>query len=166
MQLSLYDSYRYHINFDQYIIQCRTNGFSPNFYSITDDSKHHKLDRHAVVIGAMDVGDKDPCFKFLTVSAGKSKDAKGNAELNKMGFENELGKDTMKHYGGNITDNADTAKKESRDTFDLLLDDSRLEHAVRPKPMSLCDPFHIENLAVTHASLAAFGQTERDSFCD
>ena len=44
LRLSLFDSHRDRINFNQFIIQRTPNGFSRNFYSITVDSKHHKLD--------------------------------------------------------------------------------------------------------------------------
>ena len=80
-----------------------------------------------------------------------------NAEL----FKSKLDNNTIKHYGGNVTDNASDAKKESQNTFNDILPNDRLEHGVVPKPILLCDPFHIDNLAVTHASLAAFGVTER-----
>ena len=34
---------------------------------------------------------------------------------------------------------------------------------ITPKPILICDLFHADNLAFTHASIAAFGETERNN---
>ena len=91
-----------------------------------------------------------PSFKLLTITAAASKDSKGNKDLNIEAFESSLSREVLNRYGGNITDNANDAKKESRDTFNAVtVAGSRIEHGVIPRMISICDSFHGENLAVT-----------------
>jgi hypothetical protein len=84
---------------------------------------------------------------------------------------------TLAHYGGNITDNANSAMDESSKTYNGVIkhledsadgEEERIKlttrfqvprHSIEPGD----DPFHIDNLVVTLASLAAFGETERNN---
>jgi hypothetical protein len=59
-------------------------GFARSFFTVTDDSKHLKEDRHAALMSGLE-GDQ-PCFKLLTTSVQQllaGIDA-GHAELSKM----------------------------------------------------------------------------------
>ena len=92
------------------------------------------------MISAKTQENEAPSFKLLTISTAASKDSKGNRELNKEIIEARLSRETIKHYGGNVTDHASDAQKESRKTFDLLLSDERVEHGVVPQAIQFCDP--------------------------
>ena len=163
LRLSLFDWYHTSNSFNDYITKPTENGFFRYWYSVSDDSKHFRLDRHAVMITVREKDSDPPSFKLLTISASASKDSKGNKKMNQEVFNQKLRPLTMYHYGGNMTDNANDTKKESRDTFSAVLPSTRIEHGVVPKPLNSCDPFHIDNLAVTNASVGAFGETERNN---
>ena len=163
MHLSIFDLHRSTDSFEKYISSSTENGFKRYWYSVTDDSKHFKLDRHALMISFQEEASKSPSYKVLTVSAAASKDSKGNTELNVSKIKESLSPKVIGCYGGNASDHASDARKESRDTFTQLLTNYRLEHDVVPKLILICDLFHADNLAVTHASTAAFGDTERNN---
>ena len=161
MHLSIFDWHRSTDSFEKYISSSTENGFKRYWYSVTDDSKHFKLDRHALMI--QEEASKSPSYKVLTVSAAASKDSKGITELNVHKIKESLSPNIIGCYGGNASDCANDSRKESRDTFTQLLTNYRLEHGVVPKPILICDLFHADNLAVTHASTATFGDTERNN---
>ena len=163
MHLSIFDWHRSTDSFEKYISSSTENGFKRYWYSVTDDSKHFILDGHALMIFFQEEESKSPSYKVLTVSAAASKDSKGNTELNVYKIKESLSPKVIGCYGGNASDHASDARKESRDTFTQLLTNYRLEHGVVPKPILICDLFHADNLAVTHASTATFGDTERNN---
>ena len=163
MRLSVFDWHRSTNCFENYISALTEHGFKRYWYSVTDDSKHFKLDRHALMISFQEEATESPSHKVLTVSAAASKGSKGNTELNVNKIKASLSSKIIVCYGGNASDHANDARKESRDTFTQLLADDRLEHGLVPKPILICDLFHADNLAVTHASMAAFGDTERNN---
>jgi hypothetical protein len=149
------------------------HGFPRFWYFITDDSKHHKEDRHAALMSALE-GD-EPCFKLLTTMVAASKDSDGNSRLNVRTIMNMLPLYAVAHYGGNVSDNASNAMPEGTLTFQRLMeklaghdfgDDSpvvtHMVHGVERRVVRFGDAFHIDNLAVKDASIKAFGKLERD----
>ena len=115
------------------------------------------------MISFQEQANESPSYKVLTVSAAASKGSKGNTELNVNKIKTSLSSKIIGCYDGNASDHVSDARKESRDTFTQLLADDRLEHGLVPKPILICDLFHADNLAVTNASIAAFGDTERNN---
>ena len=109
--LSILDWHITKTSLSKYITTLTRNGFIRYWYSITDDSKHLKFDRHAVMISAKTQENEAPSFKLLTISTAASKDSKGNRELNKEIIEARLSPETIKHYGGNVTDHTSDAQK-------------------------------------------------------
>ena len=78
---------------------------------------------HAVIITSREPQDAAPSFKLLTMTAAASKDSTGSKDLNVQAFQKSLTAEATKRYGGNVTDNASDAKKESALTFDELAGD-------------------------------------------
>jgi hypothetical protein len=180
-------SYRLMI-IDQHFFQCQFQaeiasntayGFPLSWYSLSDDSKHHGRKRHVLLITATK-GHNDkflnPCFRFVTASEAVSSDSDGNSRLNVDKLVGYLPLKTLAHYGGNITNNANSAMDESCRTFNGIFkhlkesadnDKERINSTTRfgvPwRSIQLGDPSHIDNLIVTLASLAAFGETERNN---
>ena len=161
MRLAVFDWHNTRTKFQAFIDSSSQYGFNRYWYSVTDDSKHLKVDRHAVMISYQESDNESPSFKVLTVSSSGAKDSKGNSNLNVEAFRSVLSNKIIDHYGGNASDHASDARKESRITFQSVLSAERMEHDIVPQPIFLCDPFHIDNLCVNHASIAAFGDTER-----
>ena len=54
LRLSIFDWHRMMVNFETFIVTPTLHGFLRYWYSITDDSKHFKLDRHAVMMTILD----------------------------------------------------------------------------------------------------------------
>jgi hypothetical protein len=94
------------------------HGFPCFWYFITDDSKHHKEDRHAALMSALE-GDK-PCFKLLTTMVAALKNSDGNSRLNVCTIMNMLPLHAVVRYGGNVSNNASGAMLEGALTFRLL----------------------------------------------
>ena len=69
------------IDFQPKIEKLTPNGFCRLWYSVSDDSKHNKCDRHVVLMSAEDHYDL-AVFKLLTASLAVLKDSEGNANLN------------------------------------------------------------------------------------
>ena len=131
-----------------YITTKTEHGFNRYWYSITDDSKHRKLDCHVVIITTKEKEGDSLSFKLLTMATAASKEC----------ILKHVKRPAINNYLGNVTDHANDAKKESRDTYDQLLPPNRTEHNVKPRAVKFCDSFHLCNLTVTHASIAAFAQ--------
>ena len=172
-RLHLFDWQFFMNDFQSKITTLNQCGFPRYWYSITDDSKHHKEDRHAALMSALE-GD-GPCFKLLTTSVAGSKDSDGNSKLNVSTILNMLPLNVVAHYGGNVSDNASDAMLEGEKTFGLLMEElathevgedglvmTNMVHGVRRRVVRFGDPFHIDNLAVKDASIKAFGEMERD----
>ena len=94
------------------------------------------------------------------MSSLESKCSKANTEMNINAIKASLSPGIIKCYSGNASNNANDSRKESKDTFNQLLTVHRLEHGLVPMPIIIYDLFHADNLEVTHASVAAFGDTE------
>lgn len=155
-------------------IQRRTkHGFMCVIYISSDDSKHNGLNRHICLV-SMDfdnnVDDPQPGFRHITSCVNEAKST--NANINSTNIIQTLGLRNAMHVGGGCNDNAPDAQVEILRTCDGIWDEGakheseevRLlvyENGVRRKPIQFGDPYHIANLAVMHASLAAFGATEK-----
>ena len=152
---------------------------------MTDDSTHLDKTRHVVLMTAHkpkeDVGSSGssaaapppdllpeelacPCFRFVTASESPSKDSDGNCKVNVNSLKDYVSSlSVLAPFRGSVTDNASDAMLESSKTFDavmkLIAPALQLVYGVACWVLKLGDWFHIDNLIVTHASLAAFGKT-------
>jgi hypothetical protein len=110
------DQHFFNCQFQADIASTTIYGFPLSWYSLSDDSKHHGRNRHVLLITATK-GHNDeflnPCFRFVTASEAVSGDSKGNSKLNVAKLIDYLPLMTLAHYGGNITDNANSAMDES-----------------------------------------------------
>ena len=155
-------------------------GFKKIWYLVTDDSKHWKVDRHVCLItdcrSSTEHGHPSPNFRFLTGGVAATKTSEGNSDLNVQVFLNMLPYNALSHFGGGTTDNASDAKKETRLTFqkiqkhlvensdsDQEIEDITRLYGVERWAMNMGDGFHKDNLAVHHASVVAFGDTDRSN---
>jgi len=147
------------------------NGFVRLWYHVSDDSEHHKVNRHILLMTCLD-GEDIPMFKFLTASESAKKDSDSNAKLNHQTYMELLNIDILAHYGGSCTDNASDALLETIKTFDHVMDElNAKEYSYGPmkrntiyryvrRVIQFGDPFHIDNLLMNHVSKGAFGETE------
>ena len=81
--------------------------------------------------------------------------------------------DVLAHYGGDVSDNTNDAllkdnltiqkigMKVDKLNYDLPLTDTVF--GITRQIIGFGDPFHIDNLVMTHASKSAFGETEQDN---
>eukprot|EP00978_Attheya_sp_CCMP212_P020213 scaffold57562_cov32-Attheya_sp.AAC.1 len=149
-------------------------GFVKSWYMMSDDSTHHDKNRHVLLMTAHKSSEDPenesdlacPCYRFVTASESPSKDSGGNSQLNVdslMNYVNNV--EVLARFGGSVTDNASDAMLEGSKTFESILQklslELRLVYGVKRWALKLGDWFHIDNLIVTHASLAAFGDTIR-----
>ena len=176
-RLMIIDQHFFKCQFQAEIASTTSCGFPLSWYSLSDDSEHHGRKRHVLLITATKGRSEEflnPCFRFVTASEAVSGDSEGNSKLNVDKLIGYLPIATLAHYGGNVTDNANSAIDESRKTFNGTikhLEDSAENEEERIKlttrfgvprrSIELGDPFHIDNLIVTLESIAAFGDTER-----
>ena len=151
--------------------------FRRYFYSSSDASQHHDRNRVVVNISTNSSPDPvkiEPSFRNITNSVTAVKTGEFMATKNMEALVKELGTEAVSHYGGGTNDNAPDAQKEIRLMFDSMMklleesDDDNIRelmytNGVLRRVIAFGDPFHIANLAVTWASLAAFGDTERDN---
>jgi hypothetical protein len=169
------DEIRFSHEFEQLISKATPNGFKLLFYTVSDDSKHKKRSRHAVLMSTpstkdMDAEEQDyptPSFRLLTTDEALTTDSDGNSDLNLKTLMNAVSVKSLTHYGGNVSDNANDAVKEGKLTFQKLmrtlpLEDQKL-YGVERLPIIFGDPYHNDNLCMQHASLASWGETERDN---
>eukprot|EP00978_Attheya_sp_CCMP212_P041602 scaffold240595_cov63-Attheya_sp.AAC.2 len=101
-------------------IACSTSryGFPLSWYSLSDDSKHHGRKRHVLLITATKgAAFLNPCFRFVMAAEVVSGNSEGNSKLNVENLIDYLPLTILAHYGGNITDNANSAIDESCKTF-------------------------------------------------
>ncbi len=149
------------------------NGFLRYFYSSSDDSKHFNRNRHVCLISQL-INDH-PGFRHITSSVNEVKS--DNAGKNSEAIIDVVGLRNAAHYGGGCNDNAADAQNEIGVTFRKIMDEVRAldegndirqlsyENGVERRPIKYGDPYHISNLAVSHASEAAFGGTEHGDHC-
>jgi len=157
-------------SFADSICERTENGFLRYFYSSSDDSKHFNRNRHVCLISQL-INDH-PGFRHITSSVNEVKS--DNAGKNSEAIIDVLGLRNAAHYGGGCNDNAADAQNEIGVTFRKIMDEVRaLDEGndirqllyengveVERRPIKYGDPYHISNLAVSHASEAAFGGTE------
>ena len=86
---------------------------------MNDNSRHHKIDCHAVLMSA--ITDGVPSFKLFTTSALKTKDSDGNEEMNLLMLAEKIPILALAHYGGNVSDNAREAILEGQKYFLLVM---------------------------------------------
>jgi hypothetical protein len=158
------DQHFFKCHFQAEIASTTNYGFPLNWYSLSDDSKHHGRKRHVLLITAAKGRNDEflnPSFRFVTASEAVLGDSEGNLKLNIEKLIEYLPLTTLAHYDGNVTDNANSAIDESRKTFngtiqhleDLAeLEEERIKSTtrfgVRRHSIELGDPFHIDNLIV------------------
>jgi hypothetical protein len=118
------DQHFFKCQFQAEIASTNNYGFLFSWYSLSDDSKHHGRKRHVLLITATK-GRKDeflnPCFRFVMALEAVSGDSEGNSKLNVEKLIDYLPLPTLAHYGGNVTDNANSAIDESRKTFNGII---------------------------------------------
>jgi hypothetical protein len=119
-RLQIIDQHFFQCQFQAEIASNAAYGFSLIWYSLSDDSEHHGRKRHVLLITATKGRNDDcliPCFFFVTASEAVSSDSEGNYRLNVDELIGYLSLKTLAHYGGNVTDNTNSAMDESRKTF-------------------------------------------------
>jgi hypothetical protein len=171
-RLHIFDEHNFAVDFEIYLSGEDMYGFVRLWFSLSDDSRFFKVDRHGLFMTAHRDNPSgpgayiDPCFHILTASAAASKDSEGNSDLNVATFCACLSTRVLVNYGGGTTDNAPDAIEESRKTFLKVMDTLPLEkrslYCVLRRPNASGDPIHCDNLSMTHASIAAFGETDRN----
>ena len=177
-RLTLIDQKVFNNAFEYSICEPDSYGFFRLWYTITDDSMHHKVNRHAAIRTAEEVegdmqrwGYPTPVFRFMTIGV-TAKGSVPNSDLNVSTMQKTVGVKIAAHYGGNVSDNATDAISEGVLTFLGVM--AWLRMAAWTAPLTtlygvirlVClftDWFHIDNLIVTHTSKAAFGETDRDN---
>ena len=179
-RLAMIDDHRFATSFEEYILTQTKHGFQRLAWYTSDNSKHcDKRSRHVLIMSAHgNVSSNseypDPSFHLLTTSVAAKKKSAGNARLNLDTLKANFSLKVLGHFGGGVTDNAHDALDETVKTFNLLMDElhssdnpelKKMTHAfgVERRPIKFGDPFHIDNLVMTHASLGSFGETDREN---
>jgi len=165
-------------HFQNDITQKTEHGFAKLWYMSSDGAKHHGSNRNVLHITCSTSDDPSklvPAFRLLTCSNYTIKTSEFCAEKNVETMVNEFGVGPLIHFAGGTNDNANDAQKEilmtfdaSKETLKKALTDDDLESAIyrngEERLAANCgDDFHIVNLAVSAASLTAFGDTSRDN---
>ena len=88
-RLGIFDWHRTASRFSDNISQQTDHGFTQYWYSITDDFKHLKVDRHAVMMSVKEDDNVPPSFKLLSISSSSSKDSKGKSMMNAELFKSK-----------------------------------------------------------------------------
>ena len=151
----------------------KDKNFQTLFYIQVDDSKFSNKETHHVLImsfeselptypGAGDVKQ----FRALTSACGGAKGGSENASLNMFCMLSELSLEVLSRFGGGTSDHANDAKKEKRLTFSRMMEhlkgkDPKLSqlYGVERRELDKGCNYHVDNLAMKHFSLAAFGPT-------
>lgn len=148
-------------------------GFVKYWYTTSDDTEHNrKFDKRHVLLMTSEGEDGEPFFEFLTGSGAYRKDSEGNTDLNVDAITSTLSIGASAHYGGNTSDNAADALLEGKKTFysimkkvedneDEAISSKTYVYGVERRPIVFGDPFHVDNLLMTHASIGMGGPTER-----
>ena len=169
MQLNEYDKMKSSIRFSSEIKKNSQYGFRRYFGITSDDSVHHKNPMHVLICS--DIQDDQPSFRHLSCTPSPGKDAEGNARKNIDVLEQEFDDEVLSHIIGGTTDNASSALQENQFVFDKIQErlsmsqipaNVALTHVngVYKRCIKLGDLFHIDNLIVSHCSVAATGDTE------
>ena len=144
-------------------------GFQRLWYGVTDDSKHHKEDRHVVLASAAGAGGT-PCYRHATSTTSGTKNETNNAKVNVAAYSEMYGgnSEILAFYNGGCADNAWDAQEEIRITHAMIMDITplgyRMMYGVLRRPINHGDGFHIDNLAVTGFSMGAFGEYDREDY--
>ena len=155
--------------FREYITAPTPLGFRRYFYSSSDDSEHFKANRHVLIVSHVKQDSDEPTFRHVTSSVSITKDSDGNSLKNAQDMMELFGPVICAYYGGGCNDNAADAQLEIRKTFNRIMTmvaAAGYGHLIYVNdvlilPITFGDPFHINNLAVTHCSLAAFGDVDK-----
>mmetsp|Transcript_5656 Transcript_5656/g.15886 ORF Transcript_5656/g.15886 Transcript_5656/m.15886 type:complete len:972 (+) Transcript_5656:584-3499(+) len=160
------------IRFQEFVSKKSKYGFTRRFYVSTDDSDHFGCNRHVLLASDNAGGDEvDPSYRHLTSSVSITKDSEGNSNKNVDSLIDTYGLKCAAHLGGGTTDNASDARKETADTFTKVmaklsangeLQDLTIVNGVERRPITFGDLFHVDNLVVTHASIAAWGDVTKE----
>ena len=172
MQLHKYDIKEASANFKKNIIKKSLYGFCRFFGMSSDDSEHHNVAMHVFICAS--IANDGPSFCHLSCSPFRGKDAEGNAQNNFKVVNETFDNEVLGHIIGGTTNNADSAKVKNKLFFNkvkehlLATNNSKLEsltvlNGVNLRHIFLGDLFHVDNLIVTHASKAAFGDMENAS---
>jgi hypothetical protein len=104
-----------------------------------------------------------PCFILGTTAPSVQHDAEGNSKHNIEVLLKMVPREALGHYNGlGCTDNADSAKKETRLDFEKtmqLLDNEGLQEYTRLNDVWCGNGFHIEALIDKHMSIGSCGDT-------
>lgn len=133
LQLAKFNRHRAESKLKDYITAQTEHRFYRYWYSVTDDSKHFKLDCHAVLMTYQDSYHAKPAFEMLTASPSAYKDSSKNSNLNVRITWEYLRDNIIARYGGNGLDYANKTLKEGRYTFNTLIHDGWLEHGIKPR---------------------------------
>lgn len=92
--------------FQDFITVPSKHGFRRYFYQASDDSEHHGVNRHVLLVSdnAGEGEEIDPSFRHLTSSQSISKDSEGNSEKNVYFIEEKLGLTSAAYFGGGTAD--------------------------------------------------------------
>lgn len=148
------------------------------WYIQGDDTKmankqtHHVLimSFEAIIKGANGMEKIVRQFKHLTCACGGAKGGKENATLNLFCMSTVLSIYLMWHFGGGTTDHPSDAVKETKETFQMVMQELNIKapertllYGVKRKPVVKGCNYHVDNLALKHFSLAAYGPTEKSN---
>ena len=169
MQLNEYDKMKSSFRFSLEIKKNSIYGFRRYFGITSDDSIHHKSSMHVLICSH--VQDGQPSFRHLSCTPSPGKDAEGNARKNVDVLAQEFDDEVLSHIVGGTTDNASSVLQENQFVFDKIQErllispipaNVALTHVngVYKRCIKLGDLFHIDNLIVSHCSVAATGDTE------
>ena len=183
-RLSCIDRYLFHQELEEYFATACPYGFKKFWYHTSDDSQHQglcgKTKRHALlgsgaqIVPYIGTGTPEPVIRHLTSGEAAAGDSASNAILDMVTFMAVYSLQVLACYGGGTTDNAGDAMLETVVLFSLVmaaLAQSGIPglvamvsiYGVTRLPLLWGDWFHIDNLIVTHASLASSGPTDRDN---
>ena len=141
-----------------------------------DDTEIHAQTRHICVTSVNrnngPNADITPLFHHITLSVTVSKDPAGNSNRNVDALIDKHGLEAAAYYAGGTNDNENGAQKEISVAFAGVMervdasDDANIRafryvNSVKRRPISLGDLFHVDNLIMQHARLAAWGDTEK-----
>ena len=159
--------------FKEFITAPSKYGFRRYFYQASDDSEHHGVNRHVLLVSdnVGEAEDVDPSFRHLTSSQSITKDSEGNSDKNIYFIEDKLGLESAAYFGGGTADNASDAQKEIRETFmkiqakigaDGELAGLQYVNGVLRRPITFGDLYHVDNLIMQHCSNTSWGDVLKD----
>lgn len=167
-RLHLIDLYNHRLSFEaQTTTTDNEYGNAKCFYTLDDDAKAGFKKYHGVCVSMCDHEGR-PAWYQVTAGFAVSSSSDGNSDYNVACLTETFTLKSLAQLGGGVSDNASDATNTIAKTFakvlELLPDDQGFVNGVRRRPVVFTDPYHNDNLAVSHASKAAFGETDRGNF--